>query len=573
MGLLDFLAVKPGQQAQGKSGLVVSPTTPQNYSSTVAPAASQPAAPAPKNYTNVQYPIPTPNNQLGSTVLPEANGLTARTNSYSTESLPQFSKPVEPVPQTHNETILDNGVRQVTHSQDIQPTQQPIPAPVTPEIKPISQPSPVIETIQPVNQTNEVKPLYSYSNNPVPADVLAEQMQAQEPAPIVEALPDDLDLGSTDLNSTQLAEPQSQLDSTEPVAPLPEPVQNIQPEIKPEPKEDIIEIGNPLPTTAPVVNETPVPPITEVTSIVEEPKVETPTVEVTPEVKLPPLETNLPNTAANIIEQKLEAPPVPAAQPVVEKSIEVAKVEEPKIELSSETRPESQVEEQKIEPVVKTEVAKTSLNVLNKIAFISLNTQGVNSSLSKKVKSLAVMLKNLDVETLIDSNKGYGMDVISGMSGTKNKVSAIYLKPFYSKYSDETTLEVPLENFTKINFSNVLDRIKYLYKEATVFIVPETSGLNNLAQVLVLLNSQAMYFGSHKPVILFGTAWKDRINSLKNSFGLSQQELDSMYYASTPEEAISIINKLDAEYSNKKITNNNSIDMRDEQSEKEGILA
>jgi len=81
------------------------------------------------------------------------------------------------------------------------------------------------------------------------------------------------------------------------------------------------------------------------------------------------------------------------------------------------------------------------------------------------------------------------------------------------------------------------------------------------------------YKVNNKPVILFGTAWKEKMNALKTSFALTQQEIDSMYFASTPEEVMSLLTRLDSEFSDKKVKTGFEVDMRDEQGEKEGLLA
>jgi len=539
MGLLDFLSTKPATPpTQGQSGLVVSPTTPQNYSTQTNPGAQ-----VQKSYKDLQYPMPgSDSNQLGTTNLPQADGLQPKT-SYSTESLPPISTPVVDTPSTHVETVLDNGVKQVTHAADNQVADAPI-IPV---------------------ESNTPQPLYSYSNNPIPADLMVQQIQ--EETPIEEPI------NNQTLPPIAETEVAPVVENTVPGVSVTEPTPQIpttQPALDESNNGDIIEIGNAAANPVSDNSQTSVAPAAEV-AVPEQPVV--PSEPVQPEVPVAPTPEPIEVPSASDIET-----PVVEAQPtsVVEnevKPLETEIVEEPVketpaiVESVPVESPVPAVEENK------QEVATESLKVLNKIAFVSLNSQSVNSSLSKKVKSLAEIFRSMDTEVYIDSNKGYGMDVISGLSGTTNKVTAAYLKPFYSKYSDETTLDVPLKNLTRITFSTVLDRIKFLYKEATVFIVPETAGLNSLSQVMLLLNSQAMYFGTHKPVILFGTAWKEKMNALKTSFALTQQEIDSMYFASTPEEVMSLLTRLDSEFSDKKVKTGFEVDMRDEQGEKEGLLA
>ncbi|MFS8130639.1 MAG: hypothetical protein ACMG57_01530 [Candidatus Dojkabacteria bacterium] len=547
MGLLDFLSSKPATNTTGQGGLVVTPPTSQNYTST----QQDPVSVIQKDYKELQYPMPgAANPQLGATAIPDANGLQPKL-TYATETLPPVTPTSGNLDLPHIETILDNGVRQVNHSSDVLPAASAL----------------------------EQVPQYSYSSNPVPADVMLEQAQAAAEAQEVQQLDQTLPALDSEVTGNPLPVP-TEVPGVSVIQPTPE-QQLPEQSVDESHNGDIIEIGsaaeNPVSDESQksVALETPVTevtttvaeaPVSEVTtSVVETPVAESP-VNVTPIPEVAP--APLPIVEVTPVEVTQPLQPFASEQPIVEVQAQ------PDIQPVVET---PIVEEKPLEvPVVaenKIETEATSLNVLNKVAFVSLNSQSVNSSLSKKIKSLAEMISPMISELYIDSNKGYGMDIISGLSGSKLKVTAAYLKPFFSKYSDETNLDVPIENLTRVTFSTVLDRIKFLYKEATVFIIPETAGLNSLSQVTLLLNSQSMYFGTHKPVILFGTAWKDRINTLKASFGLSEQEVSSMNFASTPEEVISLLQKLDAEFSGKNIQSNTVIDMRDEQGEKEGLLS
>ncbi|MEP7104176.1 MAG: hypothetical protein ABI721_05725 [Candidatus Dojkabacteria bacterium] len=556
MGLFDFLSSKPTTAPSKTSGLVVSPSQGQNYSYQNSSASVTPAASA--DYKDIQYPMPQASNQLGATVLPDTKSLTPQ-GSYVTEKLPVPVVLPTATPESHAETILDNGVRQVTYTNP-QPQMTPELSTIQPETQPedkyaFSQPpqpavtTPVMETPAETNLTGAG--MQSVLNNPEPISTTPTTEQPQPEGVVVNPPTEQISAQAEEDSSKSIGDIIEIGKPTESIDTPVEPVTALTTETTPTEPKDIME--TPVPEVTPPVE-------TDTTLTVKEPETEsikpisTPVPEELPEI--PAVEVETPSSVPEITMPDVEETKVPELKTSVES-------------VKTENLTQPIVTENKIE-----EVVDVDLKVFNRIAFVCLNSQSVNSSLSKKVKSLAEMFKNTDTEIFIDSNKGYGMDVISGLAGTKNKLTAAYLKPFFSKYSDETTLDIPVENLAKTIFSNLKDRVQYLSKEANIFIIPETSGLTNLSQLMMFLSLQSMYYGTHKPVILFGMAWKNRMSSLKDSFGLSQQEMSSMYFASTPEEAMDTIKQLDKEFSEKKlIAKSQVMDLRNEEEERNMIMS
>lgn len=553
MGIFDFLGNKkaPAQANPSAPVLNVDPT--QSTTSDFNPTDySLPTVKQGNTFNEVQYPIPkgmdastVKAQDLSSPVLPPVQ---------STQPVPLTESPVEQTVKPLEQTLpslagapvvpgdkfgpnakiteLDGGIREITHSsQDQMPASQPQPAE---NLDIMSSPS--------YSAQSEITPPTDLAGlPPLPEPV------KQEPIPVIPPLE------GTPMTQEQPVEVLPELPVLTPVTPEP------------------VTMPTPMPAE-PAVDES-LKTMNDTFEIL--PVTTEPTIPVTPEPELAPI--------APEISVEPVAPVVQPA-PVVETMTEIPEVEIPSIVPNPDPTPAveaiapavSSVPDLPKEEVVNdAEVVKEdALKVLDKVAFVSLNVPSINPTLSKKVKTLTEMLGGMNAKFYVDSNKGYGMDVITGASKFNSKVTGVYLKPFYSNYSDEAEIDTQLNDYTSVIFSNIIERVKFLLREANVFIIPETSGLNNISLALLFSSLQFFYLGQHKPVIFLGLAWKNKMNDLKKAFSLSEDEMSSMFFASTPEEAKTQIRKLDEESSSKPpLKMKKVVDLRDGDDEREYLIA
>jgi len=214
-----------------------------------------------------------------------------------------------------------------------------------------------------------------------------------------------------------------------------------------------------------------------------------------------------------------------------------------------------------------------TLNIFKRIAIVGLNNTSINSKLNDKMRELISLLAASLDEIILDSNKGYGNVILEEASKTEVKLTGVYLKPTYSNFSDESEVGINLKNYTSVIYSNFLERLKFLIKESDMFIVPETSGLNNFSELFTLLSIQYLYYGQNKPVILIGKDWLNIYKVFKENFKFAEDQLKSINICSTAEEASTLIKQLDIDYSKKQSPNTKKvIDKREENDEKEFFL-
>lgn len=227
---------------------------------------------------------------------------------------------------------------------------------------------------------------------------------------------------------------------------------------------------------------------------------------------------------------------------------------------------------------VEKEPAKTKnrleLKTIKNIGFIGLNSNLLNNGVSEELRELAFMLSEQKASIFIDSNKGYGLSVIEGAKRASVKhLTGIYFKPYFSNYSDFAEINIGISEYSQYLYSNYLDRLKSLVKNVDLFIVPETSGVINTAQIFTVWGLSNLYLGQNKPIILIGKQWNDTVTVLKDSLKLNTQEIQSIEIAHDAGSAIDIIMKMEKLYSGKVPVNvKKTFDMRSESEETESFM-
>jgi hypothetical protein len=546
MGVFDFLSKKPAAPATSGSALTVDPTQStatddQSNDFSLPPIQSQANV-----FNDLQYPIPKSldASNAAASAIPELDSIPGLSSVASSDTLPplpqiapdvsveQSPAPLAPLPTVDtsipnaNITDLGGGIRQVTYADPTNTQPQPVEAAPAPQADALD-----IMPAAPVPAT-EVLPVQA-----VEAQQATPTLPEVVPAPIVDQ--------STAMPAVPAIPP---LDISRDTS-----YDTVEFESAPAPINDM----NAVETSQPVVESAPV----------SEVPVAVPSQETAPVLPIPEMQVTTPQVGATPV---MEVTPIPEPTPIADRPLPETPATIPAVVIDQPKAVETKPEEK---PTMET-FHDTKLKVLDKVAFIGLNMTGQNPSLSKKTKALSMALSQMGVEFFIDSNKGYGMDVISGASTNNSKVTGVYLKPFYSNYSDEAEIETQLNNYSSIIFSNILDRFKHLLKEAKIFIIPETTGLNNISTAMLFASLQFFYFGQHKPVIFFGLAWKNKFDELKKVFNLSDEEMKTMTFCSTNEEAIEAIKKLDSEFSGMPpVKMKQVVDLRDGDNEKEYLMA
>ncbi len=229
----------------------------------------------------------------------------------------------------------------------------------------------------------------------------------------------------------------------------------------------------------------------------------------------------------------------------------------------------SQVEEPSSDQVKPQEVYNQKpIESFKNFSFIGLNAAQINNELGNKVSSLVGSLAASNVNFIIDSTKGYGKNVVSALMKSESKLTAVFLNPYYSSYTDESEDVIDVKNYVSVVFSNYIDRIKHIIKNSDIYIFPETDGIQNFSEFLLIWSIDFLYTGQHKPIILIGKKWPEIISGLKTTLKFTDEQVELLNVCKDTQEAMSKITQLDDEYKNKKTsTVKRILDMREENDE------
>ncbi len=402
-------------------------------------------------------------------------------------------------------------------------------------------------TTQVASDTENAAPKYDDFNPPMDTLVFNNNPQSLDSRPATQ----EVDLSSF-YPSPSVADTVSNFNKPEPVVEAPKPA--VQPQID----------WSALETKPAPVQSTPtVPDVSQ--PIAETPKVEA---KVTaPDIKQESIDLSwLDEMVAKAPESKVESAK-PAVKPVEPKVMEAKTVPTETLKVE----PLKTEESQKVENLPA--AANMELKYFKDIALIGLNSGLESDSYKTLLRQLVGSLKANTARIFLDSSRGYGSVVMEELKDASNlEINGAYLRPYFSAYSDEPNGDIPdLKNYTETLFSNIVERLRYLYTSAELFIVVESQGLVNLTDIVFLLAMQKMYYGKHKPVILFGPAWKEKLPSLEAL--LNEDEKDKLYTAVTVEELQSIVKKVEEGYNkNNFYATKRVTDLRDIEDEKQFMM-
>lgn len=201
-------------------------------------------------------------------------------------------------------------------------------------------------------------------------------------------------------------------------------------------------------------------------------------------------------------------------------------------------------------PVIETEAAyakNITADFLDKVALIGLDGPKFDTTMGEGVKNLVKGLHNKSLEIIIDSKQGLGSFAWQAASDIGAKPKGIYLRPYYSDAGANSSQAMPPQKGTLFIYSSFLEQVKHILKESEVFVVFEGGGSYNYSLVINILTIASMYKGQHKPVILVGAGWQEKIDFFKKNLGF---DIDESIYkiVNTPAEALTAVDQIRQSY-------------------------
>ncbi|GAB4285648.1 MAG: hypothetical protein Kow0081_3550 [Candidatus Dojkabacteria bacterium] len=231
-----------------------------------------------------------------------------------------------------------------------------------------------------------------------------------------------------------------------------------------------------------------------------------------------------------------------------------------------EIQPVKVEKEHNINPKVK--------KIFRKIALIGLAGKAIDQATGEAVKVMTKDLLRNNIDIMIDSRTGYGEHVLQASLAFGKKVTGVYLRPYLSNDFSVASKQLNENDSFSVIYSNYLERLRHFAKDARLFVVFENSGIHNLSSFLVLWSVSKMYLGQHKPLILVGAGWKDKLSKLKEMFSLSENVMQVVSIVNSPRDVLPEIDRLNTRFAKKKdfVKVEKVVDRRVEGDEKDFIV-
>jgi uncharacterized protein (TIGR00725 family) len=179
-----------------------------------------------------------------------------------------------------------------------------------------------------------------------------------------------------------------------------------------------------------------------------------------------------------------------------------------------------------------------SLCLIENVTFFGDSAIPENDEIYKSVWEAAKLLAENDYAIVNGGGPGVMKAATDGAESVNGKTIAVYWQPKLASYFEGINLaNVTDEHET---CSNYLQRTLGLIEKGDVYVVCK-GGTGTISELGMVWALAKLYYGCHKPVILYGDFWDELIESFQKTLILDEIELGVLYRAKTPQDLLQII--------------------------------
>lgn len=193
--------------------------------------------------------------------------------------------------------------------------------------------------------------------------------------------------------------------------------------------------------------------------------------------------------------------------------------------------------EQVIEP-------ETKHRAIRYITFFGDSAIPEDSETYKNVWKSAKLLAENDFSVVDGGGPGVMKAATDGAESVGGHTVAVYWEPkLASLFEGKNITNITDESKT---YSNYMMRTLGLIEKGHVFVVCQ-GGTGTISEFGMVWALAKLYYGKHKPVILFGEKWPSLIDEFQKDMILDDNELGVLHYATTPEEVLELVESFELE--------------------------
>lgn len=183
--------------------------------------------------------------------------------------------------------------------------------------------------------------------------------------------------------------------------------------------------------------------------------------------------------------------------------------------------------------------------LINNITFFGDSAIPEGDSIYESVKSASKLLAQNGFTIVDGGGPGIMQAATSGAEEVNGNTIAIYWEPkLASHFEGKNTANLTDESET---YSNYVMRTLGLIEKGDVFVVCK-GGTGTVSEFGMVWCLAKLYYGSHKPVILYGDFWDELIEAFQKTMYIDDVEMAVLKRATTPEQLLGLVNSFEAMY-------------------------
>ena len=176
--------------------------------------------------------------------------------------------------------------------------------------------------------------------------------------------------------------------------------------------------------------------------------------------------------------------------------------------------------------------------IIKNITFFGDSAIAEEDPIYKNVYNSARLLAQNDYTIVNGGGPGLMKAATDGAEEVDGNTVAIYWEPKLASFFEGKNLaNIADETDSQ---SNYINRTFGLIAKGDAYVVCK-GGTGTISEFGLVWALAKLYFGVHKPVILFGDFWGNLIEAIKSNMYIDEKELGVLYYAQTPEELLEIL--------------------------------
>ncbi len=182
----------------------------------------------------------------------------------------------------------------------------------------------------------------------------------------------------------------------------------------------------------------------------------------------------------------------------------------------------------------------TKNRLLNNITFFGDSAIPEDSRIYKDVWQAAKILAERGYTIVNGGGPGVMKAATDGAETGQGKTIAVYWQPKLASFFEGRNLANVTDEYETA--SNYMTRTLGLIEKGDAYVVCK-GGTGTISEFGMVWALAKLYYGCHKPVILFGDFWDPVIEAIQSQMNIDETELAVLYQATTPEQIISILEK------------------------------